>query len=140
MDDLTARLVKHEGLEQSAYKDSLGYYTIGVGHMVDARLGGKLSISICMAILAEDIAEARADLANQSFYRYQSDVRKDALVELCFAMGISKLLHFINMIAALNVKDYQRAADELLDSEWAREVGITRASDVAHRIEYGRYN
>lgn len=139
MDDLTARLIKHEGMEQSVYKDSLGYYTIGAGHMIDARLGGKLSISICMAILAEDIAEARAELSLQSFYRYQSTVRQDAIVELCFAMGLGKLLHFVEMIAALKVKDYARAADELLDSEWSRQVGIARANDLAHRIQYGRY-
>jgi lysozyme len=139
MDALTQRIKLHEGLNQSAYPDSLGYLTIGWGKLIDSRLGGKLSIAACDFILAECIAESRAELAGKSYYKYLDSVRADAIVELCFAMGIEKLEKFVNMLDALKVKDYIRAANELRCSLWASEVGPNRACDVAHRLEFGRY-
>lgn len=140
MDDLTARIMKHEGLNQSAYKDSLGYWSIGYGKMIDARLGGKLSLAACEFILNECMTDAREEAMKLSAYKYLDLVRQGVLIELCFAMNAAKVKKFVNMLAALSTKDYIAAAAELLDSDWARTVGQTRANDLAHRMRYGRYS
>lgn len=49
-------------------------------------------------------------------------VRRDVVVNLCFNMGMPRLLGFRNMLAALDAGDFNVAADELQDSEWFREV------------------
>lgn len=140
MDELTQRIKTHEGLSQSAYKDSLGYLTIGYGKLIDAKMGGKLSLAACDFILNECITEARALLSGKSYYAFLDEIRQGCLIELCFAMGIVKLEHFVNMLAALKVKDYIRASEELADSLWAAEVGMIRTNDLVHRMRYGRYS
>lgn len=139
MDELTQRIKLHEGFDPSAYKDSLGYWTIGYGALIDKRKGGRLSQAACDFILNEQIEEARDELVNQSFYKFLDAVRQDALTELVFSMGLSNLLMFKNMLNALQVKDYIRAAEELNDSLWAVQVGSQRSADLIHRITYGRY-
>jgi lysozyme len=75
-----------------------------------------------------------------SAYKYLDKVRQEVLIELCFAMNAKKVSKFVNMLAALQVKDYIEAGKELLDSDWARTVGSNRANDLAHRLVYGRYS
>ncbi len=140
MDELTQRIKLHEGLNQSAYPDSLGYLTIGYGKLIDAKLGGKLSLAACEFILKESMTDARAEAMSLSAYKYLDKVRQEVLIELCFAMNANKLSKFVNMLAALKVKDYIEAGKELLDSDWARTVGSNRANDLAHRLVYGRYS
>ena len=139
MDELTQRIKLHEGFEPSVYKDSLGYETIGYGCMVDKRKGGRLSQAACDFILAEQIKAAHDELVGQSFFKYLDIVRQDALTELNFAMGLHALLEFKNMLDALKVKDYMRAAQELHASLWAAEVGNARTIDLCHRLQFGRY-
>jgi lysozyme len=140
MDELTQRIKLHEGFDPSAYKDSLGYLTVGYGCLIDKRKGGRLSQAACDFILSEQINEARNELLSQSFYKYLDAVRQDALTELVFSMGLSNLLMFKNMLNALQVKDYMRAAEELKDSLWASQVGSARTNDLVYRVAYGRYS
>ena len=51
-------------------------------------------------------------------------------------MGVEGVQGFSKMIAALQVGDYPRAADEALDSLWAKQTPA-RARDVAQRLESG---
>lgn len=48
-------LMRDEGNIRHAYQDSLGYWTIGVGHLIDRRRGGELSDAVIGMILHEDI-------------------------------------------------------------------------------------
>lgn len=140
MDELTERIKLHEGLSQSAYVDSLGYLTIGYGALIDKRLNGQLSIAACEFILNEQIAQARSELKDLSFYKYLDPVRQDVLVEMCFNIGLTRLYGFRNMLDALGTKDYIRASQELGASLWAVQVGAARANDLIHRLRYGRYS
>ncbi len=65
-------------------------------------------------------------------------VRQDAMVNLCFNLGFSRLSLFTNALAAMAEANYDRAAMEFLDSKWARQVG-KRSEDVAHMIRTGEY-
>ena len=52
----------HEGVRRSAYQDSLGYWTIGVGHLIDARKGGELPDTIINDLLSYDIDAHQHDI------------------------------------------------------------------------------
>lgn len=130
LDLLKADLSRDEGRVPHAYTDSLGYLTIGVGHLIDKRRGGRLSEKIIDAILQEDIEAAMTDLDKYvPWWRLLSEGRQRALVNMTFNLGIHGLLKFKNMLNALDHGDWQEAAKEALASKWADQVGAR-----AHRI------
>jgi len=65
-------------------------------------------------------------------------VRQDALINMVFNMGITRFKGFKNMIGALVEQNYQLAADEMLDSKWARQVG-SRADELAYQMRTNSY-
>lgn len=133
------RLNVNEGRERSAYQDSLGYWTIGIGRMIDKRLNGGLSDDEMDYLLRNDIAAARAELETYSWYIKQDQVRKDVLVELCFNMGLPHLLEFKKMLAAFAVLNYKDAVKELINSQWVKQVAQDRINDLTYRIKNGAY-
>ena len=136
---LIAGIKLGEGFRESAYQDSLGYWTIGYGKMIDARKGGKLTEDICELILINEIKECYAELQGYAWFVIQDEVRQGVLVELCFNLGMPHLLEFQNMISCLKVKNYTGAASELLNSEWAKQDQKSRVADIKYRLETGCY-
>lgn len=134
--DLTkirSQLIQHEGYKTHLYKDSVGLWTIGVGHNIEER---GLSDRAIQVILDDDIAEAVADLERNLNYFSELPIScQNALVNLSFNLGIARLLQFKKMLIALKNNDWATAADELLDSRYATQVG-QRALDVAEMIRY----
>ena len=65
-------------------------------------------------------------------------VRQEALVNMCFNLGFTRLTKFTNMMAAMAEGKYSLAATEALDSKWAKQVG-KRSRDIAHMLEFGAY-
>jgi len=61
---------------------------------------------------------------------------KNALLNMCFNLGINRLLGFKKMVAALQEKNFTLAAKEALNSKWAEQVG-ERAKDIALMIRQG---
>lgn len=130
MEGLKDWIKKCEGFRAFPYLDTVGKVTIGYGRNID-----DLGISEIEAefMLDNDIARCQKDLSQYSWYLIQPDNIKMALMNMCFNMGINRLLGFKKMIAALINKDYTNAAIEALDSKWANQVG-QRAKDVATMI------
>lgn len=136
MNRLQRLLIKHEGFENKPYTDSLGNLTIGVGRNLS-------SIGLCrdevLYLLDSDIARCDRELRhNFKWYLDLCRTRQDAMINLCFNLGITKLLGFKNALAAMGREDYEKAADEFLDSKWATQVG-DRAVEVTEMIRTGRY-
>ena len=65
-------------------------------------------------------------------------VRREAMIEMCFNMGPGNLAKFKMMIASLAREDFEGAAQEALSSRWAAQVG-KRADRIAERIRSGEY-
>ena len=145
---LKAQLYRDEGVRDRAYDDktgdpidflpSGGKVTIGVGwnasdnRMPDHIIEALLDFSIDHMVIS--------DLDRTMFeWRIHSSIRQEVLANMCFNMGITRLLKFRKMWAALNsaVPDYQTAADEMLDSHWAIQVG-PRALRLAAQMREGR--
>lgn len=141
MDDtkLIELLKEHEGCERFAYSDSLGYVTIGIGRCLDRRKGKGITPTEAIYLLQNDISDCKYELEKFKWYQIQDDVRKCALIELTFNLGISGLLGFKNMLVSLQQKDYIQAKNDLLESRWSSQVGSRRADNIAYRIEHGCY-
>jgi lysozyme len=124
-----------EGIRYSPYKDSLGYWTIGVGHLIGKELHElKLSDKVVTALLYEDLDQATKDtceLFGEQFHSF-SEARKCALIGLTFNLGLSKFSKFKNTIKAIKENAWQEAADHLRQSLWAKQV------DPKNRLNSGR--
>ena len=129
-DRLKKQLVVHEGLELKMYHCSMGRPTIGVGR----NLSVGISEDEAMYLLENDIKNVVAQCqATFSWFDGLTDIRKEAIVNLVFNMGLSTFCKFKNTISYLEQGLYELAGTELLDSNYARQVG-QRSVDVANMI------
>jgi lysozyme len=133
---LTQQLIQHEGIKLSAYQDSLGYWTIGVGRLIDARRGGRISSAEAMMLLENDIAATLAELdAALPWWRSLDEVRQRVVADMWFNLE-HRLLGFTQMLAALQAGHYDQAADAMRASLWAKQVG-TRADRLETMMRTG---
>ena len=132
-------LRKHEGVETHAYVDTVGKITIGVGRNIDPNQGLGLSDSEIDYLLSSDILRVEAELL-QAFEWYEdlNDARKDAMMDICFNLGLPRLKLFKKALAAMSRHHYEIAAVELLDSRWAVQVG-QRAVTISEIIRTGEF-
>ena len=133
---LREQLIRDEGKKPFAYQDSLGYWTIGVGRLIDQRKGGRLTDDEINYLLDNDIREKTAQVLNAlPFAKDLDEVRFSALVNLAFA-GIGTLLQFKKMLVAMQARNWDEAAKQLLDSKYATQVG-DRANRLAKQLTTG---
>jgi len=136
---MIALLSQHEGRIGHVYKDSLGYLTIGVGHLVDERKGGKLPEHIIDALLDYDMAEHWTELLEKlPWVQNLDDVRQAVLLDMAFNLGVDGLLKFKNTLRLVHEADYRAASRNMLDSLWARQVK-TRAVRLSRMMETGQW-
>lgn len=113
-----ARLKTDEGFRTMPYKDTTGHTTIGYGFNVDAGITERAAL----ALLGAQADELDDELSSFPWYEGIDDVRGSVLIELAFNLGLSGLLHFPSMLAAIGQKNWQGAHDELLNSQAARQL------------------
>lgn len=127
---LVNELRHDEGVRYVVYLDTKGIPTVGVGHNLKARplpaaWTFPLSDDQVDVLLEQDLENTYADLDRSvAWWLGLNDARQRVLANMCFNMGISRLLDFAKMLAAARIGNYEVAADEMLDSKWARDVGI----------------
>lgn len=127
---LEQMIERHEGCKYSPYIDSVGVQTIGIGH----NLHKQISRKAVEQIFADDIADAKADCMHQfPWFADLSELRQWAMIDLCFNMGINRLMGFKNFLLAMSLGDYETAAGHLLDSLYAKQVK-GRAREIADMI------
>lgn len=128
---LIDELRRDEGVIPHAYQDSLGYWTIGVGHLIDKRKGGKMPDVIIDMLLRYDIDEKIAELNEKlPWWGFLDEPSQRVIVNMAFNLGVEGLLKFGKFMDALKDGDRNRAASEMLDSKWAEQVGA-RATRLA---------
>ena len=135
---LIEQLKRHEGKRNHAYQDHLGYWTIGYGRLIDERRGGGITDKEAEFLLTSDIIKCMRDLGSIPTYRQLDPTRQAALVNMCFQLGGAGIRAFANMWDALADHDYDRAADEALDSKWAKQTP-GRADEIAEQIRTGEW-
>jgi lysozyme len=128
--DIKDWIKKHEGFRSHPYFDSVGKLTIGWGRNIE---GNGISKEEADILFENDFDAAVNDLMRFDWWVMQPKSVQDALVNMRFNLGLHRLLGFTKMIQALQEKNYSKAAQESLDSRWAKQVG-DRAKDVALMI------
>ena len=128
---LITDLKRDEAFISHAYRDSEGFLTIGYGRLIDERLGGGVSEFEAEAMLERDVMRAVDDLDRAlPWWRLMPEPWQRGLTNMCFNLGLPRLLTFKRMLAALEEGDGQRSSMEALSSLWARQVG-PRAERIA---------
>lgn len=152
LDQAKALITKHEGVRASPYKDSLGIPTIGIGFNMTrpdarARLAQvgltswappiHLTDDQIQQLLALDLADCAADVKDVVVgFDALSDNRKCVLCDMRFNLGPMRFRAFAHMISAVNDGNFNEAADQMLASVWASQVGH-RATEDAEMMRVG---
>lgn len=126
----TRAYIKHnEGFRQFPYRCSEGYLTIGWGHNLDA-LG--ITNDVAAHIFEEDYQRA-CETAAQFWPagRTADPARFAIVVDMAFNLGHSRLQAFVKFRAALEAQDFDRAAAELRNSRYYKQVGARAERNAA---------
>ena len=135
----TEQIKRHEGLVLHAYKDHLGYLTIGYGRLVDQRRGGGITQAEAEFLLQNDINGKLAELKRRlPWFDKLNDARKAVLLNMCFQLGIAGLMSFKNTLAKIEAGDYAGAASNMLKSKWAQQTP-RRAQEMAKQMKTGQW-
>lgn len=136
-------LIFEEGIRLHPYQDSEGYWTIGVGHLIDNRRGGALPFGVCsfpipeqmaMQILLDDIHKVHTPLARDlEYWDDLGKIRQVCLISMAFQLGLDGLYKFKKMLSAVEFGHYATAADEMLDSRWAIQTA-NRANRISRAM------
>lgn len=143
--EIINRLILHEGLRLKPYYCTSGRQTIGIGRNLDdnpltaeeKRVCGdwehgitrQAAYYLCRNDIDRCIKQCRGNIP---FFENLDNERQYALLDMCFNLGIKRLLGFKKMLAALGSGSWEQAAKECLDSNYARQTGerAKRISEV----------
>lgn len=102
------RLRTEEGFRSTVYRDTEGHQTIGYGLNLDAGMSQRVAVAVLQAQL-EELHEA---LSKYPWYAPIDSVRQSVLLDMAFNDGVTGLLHFPHMLAAICRQDWTSAAAE----------------------------
>ena len=126
------------------YRDSLGYLTVGVGHLIrssdppdirDLKLGDVITDKEVQRLYDKDVTIAINDCYQlfSSFGYLPLEVQR-ILANMSFNLGYNHLAKFKNLIAAVNRRDWCRAATQMKNSKWYSQVG-NRGKRLVRRMQ-----
>jgi lysozyme len=128
------QIKRHEGEVLNIYKDSLGYKTLGVGHLCqpndpeyDWAVGTSVSQEVVDMYYEDDFEkhykEAIHVFGSEEDFEKLPEVIQRVLVNMCFNLGGSRLSKFRNMLKACRNHDWKEMAVQMEDSRWYGQVG-----------------
>jgi lysozyme len=128
------QIKRHEGEVLNIYEDSLGYKTLGVGHLCkpedpeyDWAVGTSVSQEVVDMYYEDDFdkhyMEAIHVFGNHEDWDELPEVIQRVLVNMCFNLGGSRLSKFRNMLKACRNHDWKEMAVQMEDSRWYKQVG-----------------
>ena len=121
MTDIQDMLIHQEGMKLNPYRDSVGKITIGCGRNLDDK---GITHEEAMMLLNSDIADAIDDVQHVcSIYEHLSRPRQMVLISMAFNLGRARLNTFVRFLGAIHREDWEDAAEEMLQSKWAKQVG-----------------
>lgn len=124
-------LIRHEGYVAEIYLDTEHLPTFGIGHLVvetDLEHGWPVGTPVTderiLQVFKDDceVAVNDADILVNDLCSHPDSVIR-VLVNMVFNLGRPRLSKFKNMLAAVEARDYSKAADEMIDSKWYGQVG-----------------
>lgn len=137
LDLMRQELIRDEGVRYSAYQDHLGYWTIGVGRLIDHRRGGRLTPDEVEYLLSNDIRRCLEDIQTEPwFLALDTDNRRRALVNMRFQLGSRGIRTFRNSLRMIQERRWADAGVNLRRSKWYNQT-TKRAERVIRMIENG---
>ena len=131
---LWLQLKAHEGLRLKPYRDSVGKLTIGVGRNLDdvgLREGEAMFLCFCDVAVVEQALDARLP-----WWRSLDGPRRAVLIDMGFNMGVGTVCGFTDTLAAVKAGCFGDAAQSMLRSRWAGQVG-RRAATLSRMMRTG---
>ncbi len=138
---LRAQLAIDEGIKYEVYNDHLGYATFGIGHLVlesdpeyGQEVGTPVNESRVIDVFEQDMQSVLRDC--NILYEDFDDLAEEAqqvLANMMFNMGRTRLSKFKGMKRGVDARDWNAAADEMVDSSWYKQV-TNRADRLVARI------
>ncbi len=126
-ESLIEQLQRHEGLRLKPYRCTAGKWTIGYGRNIE---DNGISLDEARAMLLSDVAKVEAELGRHEWFDDLPLRAQDVLVNMAFNLGTPGLLKFTNTLQAMREGRWNDAADGMLASKWATQVG-SRATELA---------
>ena len=141
MEKLREELEADEGVKYEIYNDHLGYATFGIGHLIldsDPEQGSSVGTAVSESRVAEafesDIVQVVSDC--ETLYPDFESLPEDAqriIANMMFNMGRPRLSKFKGMKRGVDAQDWDAAADEMIDSNWYKQV-TNRADRLVNRM------
>ena len=142
IEQLRKELEVDEGVKYEVYNDHLGYPTFGIGHLVrdtdpeaGAALGTPVSEDRVIEAFNQDVETVLSDC--NILYDDFGDLPEEAqliIANMMFNLGRPRLSKFKGMKAGVDARDWKKAADEMVDSAWYRQVP-NRAGRLVTRMK-----
>ena len=141
IEKLREQLEVDEGCVYEIYNDHLGYATFGIGHLVtesDPEQGQSLGTPVSSDRVAEafesDIQSVLRDcnILYSDFHNLPEEAQQ-VIANMMFNLGRPRLSKFAGMKRGVDARDWNQAADEMVDSNWYRQV-TNRADRLVERI------
>jgi lysozyme len=126
MEEIKQRIKEHEGYRDTVYSDSLGFATIGYGHLVLPTDNFVKGVAYDKETL-EEVFDNDFKIAVDSARDLLRDIEHNyiifgVLVEMCFQLGKPKVSKFNKMFIALKEKNLDKASDEMINSRWHKQT------------------
>jgi lysozyme len=141
IEKLREQLEIDEGVKYEIYNDHLGYATFGVGHLVlesDPEHGSELGTPISESRVIEAFEQDCENVLRDCHILYEDfdDLPEEAqqvIANMMFNLGRPRLSKFKGMKRGIDSNQWNDAADEMVDSNWYRQV-TNRADRLVERI------
>ena len=141
IENLRKELEMDEGVKYEIYNDHLGYATFGIGHLVrdsdpehGQEIGTAVSEERVIAAFDEDVQVVLSDCERlYNDFNVLPEECQMIIANMMFNMGRPRLSKFKGMKAGVDSKDWNKAADEMIDSNWYRQVP-NRAGRLVKRM------
>lgn len=131
MKDLLEDIKKHEGFVEHVYDDSLGIPTIGYGFAIKDLT---LDEDIAEEILVRKLEKLKRNAIARFKWLEDMPVEvQEVILNMCYQLGVTGTSKFRKAISALQEGDWEEAANEMLDSLWARQTP-NRAKELSDTI------
>ena len=131
MKDLLKSIKHHEGFVEHVYDDSLGIPTIGYGFAIKDLV---LEEDLCDEILLRKLRIlGKSVIGKFPFFDSLPSDCKTVLMEMCYQLGVTGVSKFKKALKAMEDGDWEKAADEMLDSKWAKQTP-NRAKEMSNII------
>ena len=127
-----------EGFVPHAYQDSLGYWTIGIGTLIDKRKGGGITRAeaeyLCLNRIERGLGQIEDILP---WLAHMDEVRTRALLNMASQLGVGGLLTFKESLPLIRAACFADAGRKLRKSKWAVKDTPARAERIIRMIETG---